>query len=336
MNNPTILVTGATGHTGRKTVEILLEKNLPVRALVRANDDRATQLRKAGAEVVIGDFFSLNVMRAALSGIRTAYFVYPIAPGLIDATVRFAFAAREAGVRSIVNMSQITARRESTSYAALDHYIAERVLEWAGLGVTHLRPTHFAQWLIFPPSLDNIVRHGEIRLPFGEGRHAPVAVEDVARTVAAILEDPRPHWGKTYNLSGPTQLDQQGIADAVSKVLGRSVKYKPISLERYHQDLDENGLHPYLIQHLIEVAKEYQQRTFEGEDDGISELTGRNPMTVQEFVGMHRHLFERWGGAPSPGSAHVDRGVIAPSKRATSVVYMSDYKARSNLTKPQQ
>lgn len=336
MNNPTILVAGATGHTGRKTVEILLEKKLPVRALVRAEDDRAMQLRKAGAEVVVGDFFSLNVIRAALSGIRTAYFVYPIAPGLIDATVRFAFAAREAGVGSIVNMSQISARRESTSYAALDHYIAERVFEWAGLGVTHLRPTHFAQWLIFPPALDHIVRHGEIRSPIGEGLHAPVAVEDVARTVAAILEHPEPHWGKTYNLSGPTQLGQQGIADAVSEVLGRSVRYTPISLEQYRQDLDQNGLPPYLIQHLIEVARGYQKGTFEVEDGVISELTGKSPMTVQQFVGMHRHLFERWGDSLSPVSADVDRGVIAPSKRATSVVFMSEYKARSNLTKPQQ
>jgi uncharacterized protein YbjT (DUF2867 family) len=292
MSKATILVSGATGFTGRKTVEILLEKDIPVRALVRTDDQRAEELRKLGAEVVIGDLLSLNDLRAALEGIETAYFVYPIAPGLIDATARFALAAQEAGVRSVVNMSQISARRVAKSNAALDHYTAERVFEWSGLAMTHLRPTYFSQWLIYPHWRQHIVERGEIRLPFGDGRHAPIAAEDQARLIAAILENPQAHAGKTYNLNGPVELSQQGVADAVGEVLGRTITYVPISLEQYDTEMAEAGLPAFLRQHLVEVAQDYQHGVFEGEDGVIREITGQAPMTVQAFVTLHKGLFQ--------------------------------------------
>lgn len=292
MSKATILVSGATGFTGRKTVEILLEKDIPVRALVRTDDQRAEELRKLGAEVVIGDLLSLNDLRAALEGIETAYFVYPIAPGLIDATARFALAAQEAGVKSVVNMSQISARRVAKSNAALDHYTAERVFDWSGLAMTHLRPTYFSQWLIYPHWRQHIVERGEIRLPFGDGRHAPIAAEDQARLIAAILENPQAHAGKTYNLNGPVELSQQGVADAVGEVLGRTITYVPISLEQYDREMAEAGLPAFLRQHLVEVAQDYQHGVFAGEDGVIREITGQAPMTVQAFVTLHKGLFQ--------------------------------------------
>jgi uncharacterized protein YbjT (DUF2867 family) len=292
MSKITILVSGATGFTGRKTVEILLEKDIPVRALVRTDDQRAEELRKLGAEVVIGDLLSLNDLRAALEGIETAYFVYPIAPGLIDATARFALAAQEAGVKSVVNMSQISARRVAKSNAALDHYTAERVFDWSGLAMTHLRPTYFSQWLIYPHWRQHIVERGEIRLPFGDGRHAPIAAEDQARLIAAILENPQAHAGKTYNLNGPVELSQQGVADAVGEVLGRTITYVPISLEQYDREMAEAGLPAFLRQHLVEVAQDYQHGVFEGKDGVIREITGQAPMTVQAFVTLHKALFQ--------------------------------------------
>ncbi|MFJ3524266.1 NmrA family NAD(P)-binding protein [Pseudomonas sp. NPDC090203] len=292
MTQPTILVTGATGFTGKRTVEILREQGVPVRALVRTDDQRATELRNLGAEVVIGDLLDLNAVRSALEGIDSAYFIYPIAPGLIDATARFALAATEANVTSVVNMSQISARRVAKSDAALDHYTAERVFDWSGLGVTHLRPTYFSQWLIYPHWRKHIVEDGEIRLPFGDGRHAPIAAEDQARLIAAILQNPYAHHGKTYTLNGPVELSQQGVADAVGEVLGRSIKYIPITLDQYQQEMTDAGLPPFVIQHLIEVAKDYQHGVFEGEDSIIKEVTGQAPMTVQEFVTLHHELYK--------------------------------------------
>ena len=100
------LVTGATGHTGGYTVEQLLERGHAVRALAHREDDRSIRLEKMGAEVVIGDLLKFNDVRAAMRGVRGAYFCYPIRPGILQATACFAQAAKEAGLECVVNMSQ--------------------------------------------------------------------------------------------------------------------------------------------------------------------------------------------------------------------------------------
>ena len=84
----------------------------------------------------------------------------------------------------------------------------------------HLRPTFFAQWLLYRHSRATIVEDGIIDLPYGEGRHAPIAAEDLVGLIAAILAEPTVHLGKTYTLHGPTELGQAEIAAAVSEGLG--------------------------------------------------------------------------------------------------------------------
>jgi uncharacterized protein YbjT (DUF2867 family) len=292
MDSKTYLVTGATGHTGGYTVDALLARGLAVRAFVHNDDERAAALRARGVEVVPGDLLDIGSVRAALEGVAGAYFIYPIKHGLVQATAYFAQAVQEAGVEAVVNMSQISARRDSLSNAARDHWIAERVFDWSGAGVTHIRPTYFAEWLLYPHVRAELRSEGVIKLPFGAGRHAPIAAEDQGRAIAAILADPAPHRGKTCVLNGPVEMDEHGIAAAVGEALGRDVRYHPIGMEEYSRRLAASGLWPHIIQHLCEVAADCSNGVFEGEDSVIGKLTGIPPMTVQQFVAKHRAAFE--------------------------------------------
>jgi hypothetical protein len=72
----------------------------------------------------------MDSVRQAMEGMTAAYFVYQLIPGLIDATAYFAQAAREAVLRSIVNMSQISSRPELKNHLARDHWILERVFSF--------------------------------------------------------------------------------------------------------------------------------------------------------------------------------------------------------------
>ncbi len=173
MTRPKFLITGATGATGAATAELLLQRGHDVRALAHRHDERSNHLKALGAEVVFGDLLDLDAMRSALAGIQRTYFVYPIRPGIVQATVQFAQAAKEAGVEAIVNMSQKSARSDSLSDAALQHWLAERVFDWSGLNVAHIRPTYFAEWLLY---LAPMLKQGDtIYAPFSTGRHAPIA-----------------------------------------------------------------------------------------------------------------------------------------------------------------
>ena len=287
-----ILVTGATGETGRYATDLLISQGFEIRALVHKVDERSEKLRARGAEVIVGDLLDFEAVRHATRGVDAAYFVYPIRPGLIDATAYFAQASKEAGLNGVVNMSQISAREDSKSHAARDHWIAERVFDWSGVPTVHIRPTFFAQWLTYPHNRKHILERSVISQPLGNGRHAPIAAEDQARFIAAILADPAPHKGKVYPLFGPIEMNQASIAEAVGQVIGRPVGYEPISIDAYRQRLESAGvMPPFLIQHLCAVAQDYQDGIFAGTDDIIGRVTGKPPMTVQEFVAAHIDLF---------------------------------------------
>jgi uncharacterized protein YbjT (DUF2867 family) len=285
------LVTGATGETGRYTVQRLLEKGYAVRALVHKDDERAETLRSEGAEVVVGDLFEHDDVIRAAAGTTAAYFCYPVRHGIIQTTAYFADAARRVGLKAVINMSQISAREDSKSHAARDHWIAERIFDWSGVPTIHLRPTFFSQWLLYPFARKTIVEQSIIDLPYGAGRHAPIAAEDQARLIAVLLADPAAHVGETYTLHGPTELDQPGIAAAISEVLGRKISYQPLTIPAYRDRLEKFGLPEFLIQHFCAIALDYENGIFSGADKIIAEVTGVPPMTVQDFVTSHRAAF---------------------------------------------
>jgi uncharacterized protein YbjT (DUF2867 family) len=305
------LITGATGATGGAAAEQLLDKGKAVRAFVHREDHRSEALRKRGAEVFVGDLLDLDAVRTALKDVNRAYFVYPIRPGLVQATAQFAQAALEAGVDAVVNMSQASARSDSKSEAALNHWIAEQVFNWSGLNVAHIRPTYFAEWLLY---LAPLIRQGVMYAPFTTGRHAPIAGEDQARVIVGILENPDPHRGQVYPLYGPVELTHDEIAAIVGRVLGKTVTYQSMPIEKWAEMIanaskggaprnDAASLYAeadrltgrpgseFLVQHLREVAIDHTNGIFAGTNDLVEKIGGRPPLSVEEFVTKHRDAF---------------------------------------------
>jgi NAD(P)H dehydrogenase (quinone) len=292
MREADILVSGATGRTGGSAIDELLKMGKRVRAYVRTDDARAAALRARDVNVAIGDFTELDRIRAAMEGVRAAYFLYPIAPGIIGAAAYFAQAAKEAGLRAIVNMSQISARRESASHAAQDHWVSERVFDWSGVATTHLRPTFFADWLVYPHFAKEIWAKKKIEFPFADGRHAPISADDQGRVIAHLLADPAGHEGRIYTLHGPVEMSHAEIAAAMSEVLGATITYAPGSIEEFRQKMEHvYKFPPFLVQHLAEVARNYRDGIFAGTNDIVERISGRPPLTVQQFIAQNRAVF---------------------------------------------
>jgi uncharacterized protein YbjT (DUF2867 family) len=290
MSEVDILVSGATGHTGGAAIDELLKMGKRVRAYVRSDDERAAALRQRGVDIAVGDLTVIDDIRAAMEGIKSAYFLYPIAPGIIGAAAYFAQAAKEAGVTAIVNMSQISARRDSKSHAAQDHWVSERVFDWSGVATTHLRPTFFAEWLIYPNFAKEIWAKKKIEFPFENGRHAPIGAADQGRVIAHILADPAGHGGRTYALHGPVEMNYAEIAAAMSGVLGVKIEYAPTSIEEFKRKL-ERRLPPFMVQHLGEVAQNYRDGIFAGTNDVVEKVTGTPALSVPAFIEKHRGAF---------------------------------------------
>ena len=281
-----VLITGATGDTGRAAVREAIALGVDVRAMVHSRDARSEALRTAGAEVVLGDLLEIDTVCTAMEGVDAAYFVWPVAPGLLHATVNFAQAAKEAAVSTVINLSQRSANRFSASNSCRDSFIAEQVLNWSGLSVIHLRPTYFLEWLLYPWQLPYL-RQGILRMPVGKGRHSPIAADDQGRVIAALLKSPEPHIGETIPISGPIEMDHEQMAAELTEALGREIIFQNPPIDEYCRSLEAMGVPPYVVQHLGGAMDDYQHGHMSGADNNVEKLTGRRSMTVREFAHAH-------------------------------------------------
>ena len=294
-----ILVTGAAGRVGavgRTVTELLLKQGKAVRAMVRSDDERAQALRDMGAEVVVGDLLDLDSMHKAVAGCETMYFAMSVSDAYLAATINAAAVAKHHGVKAFVNMSQMTLSQMSITETTASpqhklHWLAEQALNWSGLPVVHLRPTVFLEGFFLMFSSPSVKKSDQIRLPFGEGKTSPVAAEDVARVVAALLANPQPHIGKTYHLTGPQSENMAFYAQEYSKALGRPITYQDIPVGPWRESLIERGLPIHLVNHLATMADLHRAGRYDRMSDDVLTLSGQAPLSVQDFVRKHAATF---------------------------------------------
>jgi uncharacterized protein YbjT (DUF2867 family) len=298
MANP-ILVTGAAGRVGgigRTVAELVLKQGKAVRAMVRNEDARAQALRDMGAEVVVGDLLDLDSMHRAIAGCQTMYFGMSVSEAYLAATVNAAAVAKHHGVKAFINMSQMTLSQMSITETTSSpqhklHWLAEQALNWSGLPVVHVRPTVFLEGFFLILTADSVRETNQIRLPLGEGKTSPVAAEDVARVIAALLADPQPHIGRIYHLTGPQSENMHFYAQEYSKALGRTITFQDIAVDAWRDGLLERGLPVHLVSHLVTMADLHRAGRYDRMSDDVRTLTGQGPLSVQEFVRKNAAAF---------------------------------------------
>jgi NAD(P)H dehydrogenase (quinone) len=298
-----ILVTGAAGRiggVGRGVVELLRQRDLPVRAMVRTDDQRADVLRAIGAEVLVGDLTQPGDVAQALKGVRRMFFGMSVSASYLEATAIAAAAARErAALEVFVNISQLTVSQMSLTNMTASpqhrqHWLAEQLLDWSGLPVVHVRPTVFLQHPFFLDwAAQSIARDGVIRLPFGAGRTSPVDTRDVAEVIATILANPEGHVGKIYELTGPKSLDITSLAAEYEAALCRPVQYDDVPLGKWEDELRGLGLPQHLLHHLLTMAELHAANRYDRLAHDVEKVIGRPAKRVRDFVAQHADSFQK-------------------------------------------
>jgi len=298
MTNP-ILVTGAAGRVGgvgHTVAELLLKQGKAVRAMVRSEDQRAQVLRNMGAEVVAGDLLDLESMHGIIAGCDIMYFGMSVSDTYLAATVNVAAVAKYHGVKAFINMSQMTLSQMSITETTKSpqhklHWLAEQSLNWSGLPVIHVRPTVLQEGFFLILTPESVRESNQIRLPFGEGKTSPVAVEDVARVIAKLLVDPQPHIGKIYHLTGPHSENMDFFAQEYSRALDRTITYQDLPVAQWRDALLARGLPIHLVNHLATMADLHRVGRYDRMSDDVLTLTGRVPLSMQEFVRKNAATF---------------------------------------------
>jgi uncharacterized protein YbjT (DUF2867 family) len=291
MSQP-ILVTGAAGgaqgSTGRQIAGLLLDKGVPVRAFVHKLDARSNALRELGAEVVQGDLLDPVSVRASLRGIKRAYFTYPVADGLLEATTIFAMAAREAETELVVNNSQLQGARKAPSFRNMQHGLADRIFDWAEVGAVHLHA---------PPYYENVralVRksvseQSTVLLPWGDGSATIplVGAEDVSHVAATLLANSETPSERAYDLIAATPTVKE-IVDTLSAVLQHPIRYVDITDEQWAEAV-RGQINPHALDHLSHLWRYFrssERRSDEaarGVTDTIRTVTGGRAQTLEDF-----------------------------------------------------
>jgi NAD(P)H dehydrogenase (quinone) len=223
---PRIIVTGATGKTGRVVATELLKAGYPVRALVHREDARGARLRAEGAEIVVADLSDVERVSDSLKDVQRAYFCPPYDPYMIQGAVAFAVAAKEARLEHIVGLTQWLASPSHPALMTRQSWLVDRLLA-AIPGVAHtiVNPGFFAD--VYMTAIGLAAHLGIFPWMFGDSRNAPPSNEDIARVAVAALIDPARHGGKSYRPTGPELLGAQDMAKAIGRAVGRSVRVVP-------------------------------------------------------------------------------------------------------------
>ncbi|MFE3989991.1 NAD(P)H-binding protein [Nocardia tengchongensis] len=276
-----ILVTGAAGGsqggTGRRVAETLLRAGLPVRAFVHRDDGRVAELKDLGAEVVAGDLREITAVTPALHGVRRAYFTYPVTAGMIDATAVLAAVGRQAGLERVVATSQLGSDPQAGTPHMRRHWVAEQVLDTAGIGAVHLRAAVF-----FANLRVAIGDRGELALPLGSPDTVLplIAGEDVAGVGAGVLRTEGPVDPVLW-LAG--EIMTVGEAAEILGVPYRNVdpaEWSEWAMTVYRDEVAvEHLTHLWTMFATIGSGHELFRVT-----ESIERFTGRPPITLREFV----------------------------------------------------
>ncbi|MGX1134045.1 uncharacterized protein YbjT (DUF2867 family) [Streptomyces glaucescens] len=259
----TVVVTGASGRTGRRVAEAARAAGLSVRPASRAHGF---------------DWDSPAGWADTLRGADAAYLVHPAdvgAPAAAEAVGRLAREAVALGVRRLVLLS---ARGEEQALAT------EAALRESGADWTVVRAAWFAQNFSEGPLVEELRQGGELVFPGGAAREPFVDVRDVAEVVVAALTAGDRYVGEVVEVAGPRLLTFGEAVAEVAEAAGRELSYRPVPARDYGERLAGFGLPPEEAAFLVEVFESLLDGRNAYLSDGVRRVLGREPRDFAEYA----------------------------------------------------
>lgn len=276
----------------------LAERGVPVRAMAH-RPERAEDLERPGVEPVVADMDHPETLDDALRGADAVFLVSPMDNRVKVREHNVLEAAGRVGVRRVVKLYGAVEHRGDplgSLHDASVEAIRQSGLEWALLSPTSVLETSLLSMI---PWIEAV---GALVASAGGGKVAHVAADDVARAGATILAE-RNENGRNYVITGPALLTLGDISEIMSRVTGRSIPYNDMSDQDLQRVLvEEAGMTPEQAEiGVVCHFRAWRNGDAQARTDTYTELTGRAPTTVEQWITAHRDLFATARDrAPSP------------------------------------
>jgi uncharacterized protein YbjT (DUF2867 family) len=288
------LVVGATGNVGSGVLAALLARGADVRGLAHSEAGIAA-IRQAGAEPAAGELTELSSLRDAFEGVDTAFVVTRGMDNQVEMAANAIEAARRAGVRRIVRLSAFVPEPALRTVLGRQHHEIDESLKAAGVAYTILRPTFFMQNIL--GAARPIAADGVMYLPFGDGRAGIIDVRDIVDVAVEVLLSAEGHEGRTYTLTGPASISMHDVAKALTRVLGREVKYVDVPVQAGIDSFIAMGMPKFMADTFGELFVNFAQGGADRATGDVEQVTGHPARSIDDFA--------RDFAAAFPVAAHV-------------------------------
>ncbi len=284
-----LLISGATGMIGGLLVDALVEREVPLAAMVRPGWDVGRLADRPGVKLVEGDFDDPRSMERALRGVGRAFLVTNSSERTEGQQKAFVQAAQAAGVRHLVKLSQLHASADSPVRFLRYHAAVEAAIEESGVPYTFVRPNLILQaYLPFAP----MIAAGVLQAPVGEARVSVADARDIAAVAATALTEDG-HEGRTYDVTGPAALTHAEIAAAFGDAAGHEVLFQSVPAETFVATLKQTGMPVWQAEGLAEDYAHYERGEAAGVSADVERVTARTARSVRGFAADYADAFQR-------------------------------------------
>jgi uncharacterized protein YbjT (DUF2867 family) len=283
-----ILITGATGVSGKPIVHQLMAAGAKFRVMARSPGKAREELGLSNDEIVPGDFSDKASVEHACRGIERVLLNSNASPQLVEQQSEFINIARRLGIKHVVKFSVSGASPRAKYTFGQWHGAIEEALKSSGMGWTMLQPTFFMQnSFAFAPS---IKKSGQFHQPAGEGRAPYVDVRDIAAVAVKTLTEST-HERKSYVITGPKDLTCKDIAKSIAKAIGEPVQYVDVPRETAKASMIQNGMPEWQAEAISELFDLLRKGQMAGPTNTVREVAKKEPFTFDQFARDHVSAF---------------------------------------------
>ena len=256
-----IVITGATGNTGKIAAEALLASGEKVRAIGR-DSNKLASLTQKGAEAFVGKAEDAAQMSKAFEGATAVYLLIPQSAdedyrayqdSVSDAYLKAITSAR---VPYVVTLSSLGAQHPEKTGPIVGLYHLERKMNSVpGLNVLHLRPGPFMENLLMGMAPLRTMGF----LPGGTDSDLPVpmiAAKDIGDYAAKRLHARDFSGSSVQELFGPRDVTMKEVAKIVGEAIGKpKLSYMHVPAIMLEPALVRTGMPKQTAKLLIEMWK---------------------------------------------------------------------------------
>src|SRR4029077_19795448 len=130
----------------------------------------------------------------------------------------------------------------------------------------------------------SIRAEGAFYAAIGNGRTSYLDVRDIAVVTAKALAAPTEHAGKTYELNGPEAVTYAELADRITRVANRPIKYVDVPEAAQRKSMLDLGMPEWQVNALLDLQQYYKNGHGGEVTDVLPELLGRSPVELDQFL----------------------------------------------------